>query len=94
MLIKGVGGGWSRVKSYNFSCFDICYSPDFLVFRMGSFVSQLAPTHHLILFLAPGMWTRKKIGLKITCYDDFLAHMNSALIFKVEDVNPPNIEVV
>ena len=32
----------SGLKIYNFSCFDICYSPDFLVSRMGSFVSQLA----------------------------------------------------
>ena len=39
-LVKGVGGG-SSPKNLDFLGFNICYSPGFLVFRMGSFVSQL-----------------------------------------------------
>ena len=35
-------GGWVYGQVLNFLWFNTCYSPDFLVFRMGSFVSQLS----------------------------------------------------
>ena len=39
--VKGIGGG-SRPKISIFLVFKSCYSPDYLVFRMGSFVSQFS----------------------------------------------------
>ena len=44
--VKGIGGG-SRVKIPNFSCFDICYSLEYLVSKMGSLASQLAMAHEI-----------------------------------------------
>ena len=41
--IKGIGGG-SRVKFLDFLSYCICYSPEYLVSKMGSFASQLATT--------------------------------------------------
>ena len=39
-LVKGIGAG-VQPQNLDFLGFYICYSPGFLVFRMGSFVSQL-----------------------------------------------------
>ena len=41
--IKGIGGG-SRVKFLDFLSYCICYSPEYLVSKMGSFASQFATT--------------------------------------------------
>ena len=40
--VKGIRGGGARVKFQKFNCLDISYSPEFLVFIMGSFVFQLS----------------------------------------------------
>ena len=39
--LKGTGGG-VQGQILDFLCLDICCSPDYLVSKMGSFVSQLA----------------------------------------------------
>ena len=40
MCIKGTGGG-VQVKVSDFAGLDICYSPSYLVSKMGSFDPQL-----------------------------------------------------
>ena len=39
-IFKGIGGG-VQVKDSDFSCFDMCYSSEYLVSRMGSLAHQL-----------------------------------------------------
>ena len=42
---KGIGG--VQVKVSDFSCFDICFSPEYLVSKMGSLAPQLATAHEI-----------------------------------------------
>ena len=69
--VKGIGRG-SKVKFWIFCGVNICNSPDFLVFRMGSFVSQLCTVAEI--------W-RDEVGP----YAHFFAKMYGKIGLKIEN---------